>query len=57
MLFPLSYVRKWYARLESNQRQLPSQDSALSTELRASEGASGRNRTRTSAVQRARACR
>ena len=43
MLFPLSYVRKWYARLESNQRQLPSQDSALSTELRAYEGASGRS--------------
>ena len=28
---------KWYARLESNQRPLPSQSSALSTELRAWE--------------------
>ena len=37
MLFPLSYVRKWYARLESNQRPLPSQSSALSAELRAQE--------------------
>ena len=56
VLFPLSYVRV-YARLESNQRPLPSQDSALSAELRAYEGASGRSRTHTSAVQRARACR
>ena len=37
MLFRLSYVRevKEYARLESNQRPLPSRGSALSTELRA----------------------
>jgi hypothetical protein len=35
VLFLLSYVRKWYARLDSNQRPLPSQDSALSAELRA----------------------
>ena len=40
MLFRLSYVRELnneYARLESNQRPLPSQSSALSTELRACE--------------------
>lgn len=38
MLCRLSYVRvKWHARLESNQRPLPSQGSALSTELRAFE--------------------
>ena len=43
VLFPLSYVREWYARLDSNQRPLPSQDSALSAELRAYEGASGRS--------------
>jgi hypothetical protein len=36
VLFRLSYVREMkYARLESNQRPLPSQGSALSTELRA----------------------
>ena len=38
MLFRLSYVREMkyeYARLESNQRPLPSRGSALSTELRA----------------------
>ena len=37
VLFRLSYVRemKQYARLESNQRPLPSRGSALSTELRA----------------------
>ena len=29
MLYPLSYVRVKYARLESNQRPLPSQGSAL----------------------------
>ena len=29
VLFPLSYVRKWHARLESNQRQPPSQSGAL----------------------------
>jgi hypothetical protein len=29
MLFRLSYVREWCARLESNQRPLPSQGSAL----------------------------
>ena len=51
----LSYVRKWDARLDSNQRPPPSQSSALSTELRAHERASGRSRTRTSAVRRARA--
>ena len=37
MLFRLSYVREMtneYARLESNQRPLPSRGSALSTELR-----------------------
>ena len=40
MLFRLSYVREMkneYARLESNQRPLPSRGSALSTELRAFE--------------------
>jgi hypothetical protein len=60
VLFRLSYVREMkneYARLESNQRPLPSRGSALSTELRAWGGASGRIRTRTSAVRRARACR
>jgi hypothetical protein len=57
VLFPLSYIRVEHARLESNQRPLPSQSSALSAELRASEGASGRSRTRTSALRRARACR
>ena len=38
MLFRLSYVREMnceYARLQSNQRPLPSRGSALSTELRA----------------------
>jgi hypothetical protein len=37
VLFPLSYIRVEHARLESNQRPLPSQSSALSTELRACE--------------------
>ena len=38
MLCRLSYVREnRYARLESNQRPLPSRGSALSTELRACE--------------------
>ena len=49
--------KRKHARLESNQRPLPSRGSALSTELRAWGGASGRIRTRTSAVRRARACR
>jgi hypothetical protein len=60
VLFRLSYVREMTydnARLESNQRPLPSRGSALSTELRAWGRASGRIRTRTSAVRRARACR
>jgi hypothetical protein len=38
VLFRLSYIREMnyeYARLESNQRPLPSRGSALSTELRA----------------------
>ena len=35
VLFRLSYIRVKHARLESNQRPLPSQSSALSTELRA----------------------
>ena len=35
VLFHLSYVREKYARLESNQRPLLSQSSALSTELQA----------------------
>jgi hypothetical protein len=35
VLCRLSYVRRRYARLDSNQRVLPSQSSALSTELRA----------------------
>ena len=35
MLFRLSYIRVEHARLESNQRPLPSQSSALSAELRA----------------------
>ena len=42
VLFRLSYVRTRYARLESNQRPLPSQGSTLSTELRACR-ASGRS--------------
>jgi hypothetical protein len=42
-LFPLSYIRVEHARLDSNQRPLPSQSSALSAELRAYEGASGRS--------------
>ena len=37
VLFPLSYIRVEHARLESNQRPLPSQDSARSAELRAHE--------------------
>jgi hypothetical protein len=54
----LSHIRTEHARLESNQRPLASKTSALSAELRAFEnGAPGRSRTRTSAVQRARACR
>jgi hypothetical protein len=72
VLCRLSYVREWmrYARLDSNQRPPPSQDGALSAELRACvlrcdagdkrrcrARALGRSRTRTSAVQRARACR
>jgi hypothetical protein len=47
VLFRLSYVREMnceYARLESNQRPLPSRGSALSTELRAWGRASGRIR-------------
>src|SRR5262249_9219222 len=36
-LSPLSYIRLEHARLDSNQRPLPSQSSALSTELRACE--------------------
>jgi hypothetical protein len=47
---PLSYVREC-ARLESNQHTCRIR-AVLSTELRASR-ASGRNRTRTPAVQRA----
>ena len=35
VLCRLSYIRMKHARLESNQRHLPSQSSALSTELRA----------------------
>jgi hypothetical protein len=37
VLCRMSYVRMGYARLGSNQRPLPPQDSALSTELRACE--------------------
>src|SRR6266550_4814497 len=41
VLFRLSYIRVKHARLESNQRPLPSQSSALSTELRAQEPPAG----------------
>jgi hypothetical protein len=52
------HPRVKHARLESNQRPLPSQSSALSTELTTGvTRASGRNRTHSSAVRRARACR